>query len=305
MSELLQSYRNGNYDVSIYSDGTKIRSYDQEPLKPEFPESMDVKITNYCDNPNCVTFCHEKSNLLGQHADLESLLPIFNELPSGIEVALGGGNPLSHPKLNLLLKELKGKEIISNLTVNQFHLNQSDFLSQVNDYIKSDLIKGIGVSYIKNIPINIINGLNNTKNLIWHLIMGIHTLEDLRNITNQYPQSKVLLLGYKKYGNGLSYHNRNTNIIDFELKRWFRELYTFFKSSGLTISFDNLAIKQLNLKRFFCDDNDWNSFYMGDDGSTTFYLDLVKKEYAVSSTSQQRFPIVGNIKNMFTHIKSI
>jgi len=62
MTSILHSYQNGNTLVNLYNDGTKTREYEGEP-KPVFPESIDVKITNYCD-AGC-TFCHEKSTRLG------------------------------------------------------------------------------------------------------------------------------------------------------------------------------------------------------------------------------------------------
>ncbi len=40
-------YQNGNYIMRILEDGTKIRLSDN-PI-PEYPESIDVKITNKCD----------------------------------------------------------------------------------------------------------------------------------------------------------------------------------------------------------------------------------------------------------------
>lgn len=44
------SYTNGNYRVSIdLKTGTKIRKNDLDFFEPEYPESMDVKITNCCD----------------------------------------------------------------------------------------------------------------------------------------------------------------------------------------------------------------------------------------------------------------
>lgn len=40
---LIGQYKNGNYTVSIYDDGTKIRENDLDFFEPAFPESMDIK----------------------------------------------------------------------------------------------------------------------------------------------------------------------------------------------------------------------------------------------------------------------
>ena len=41
---------------------------------------------------------------------------------------------------------------------------------------------------------------------------------------------------------------------------------------------------------------------MGDDGTHTMYIDLVNKEYAVSSTSKNRCKILDNIDDMFQQV---
>ena len=49
-SKILYQYKNGNYFVTIYPDGTKIRKTMDDDFIPIFPESIDLKITNYCEN---------------------------------------------------------------------------------------------------------------------------------------------------------------------------------------------------------------------------------------------------------------
>ena len=74
--EILHSYDNGNVKVTLYTDGTKIQEWsDNETPNPEFPNSMDIKITNYCDL-SC-KFCHEMSTLQGKHGNLEFLKSTF------------------------------------------------------------------------------------------------------------------------------------------------------------------------------------------------------------------------------------
>ena len=121
IDNVLHKYTNGNVFVTILSDGTKIREYDDSVVPSIIhPESIDVKITNYCDR-NC-KYCHEMSTTKGDHSDLTVLLDILKELPAGVELAIGGGNPLSHPNLIEFLSTLKDRGIISNITINQAHL---------------------------------------------------------------------------------------------------------------------------------------------------------------------------------------
>jgi len=102
MTYLMGSYKNGNYKVSIYSDGTKIRENDLDNLTPSFPENIDLKITNYCD-AGCL-YCHEDSTKQGLHGNLN--VGFIETLQPFTELAIGGGNPLDHPDLIYFLEKL-------------------------------------------------------------------------------------------------------------------------------------------------------------------------------------------------------
>ena len=71
-----------------------------------------------------------------------------------------------------------------------------------------------------------------------------------------------------------------------------------------TISFDNLAIEQLNPSRLMSNDA-YREFYMGNDGQFTLFIDLVKEEFAVGSTATERFPLMNNIVDMFNKVKQV
>ena len=70
------------------------------------------------------------------------------------------------------------------------------------------------------------------------------------------------------------------------------------------VSFDNLAIEQLDVKRLLSDE-EWNEFYMGDDSVFTFYLDLVDGKFAGNSLApeDERYDILDNIDKMFERIR--
>lgn len=93
----------------------------------------------------CCPFCHENSLLDGKHGDILNV-EFINNLNPYTELAIGGGNPLSHPDLILFLNKLKEKNIIANMTVNQKHfIEDQELLSSI---IKDELIYGLGVSLV-------------------------------------------------------------------------------------------------------------------------------------------------------------
>lgn len=292
---ILSSYKNGNVNVTILKDGTKIRSTDYidgDNIFFDFPESIDVKITNYCtpeeNNPICA-YCHEKSNLNGQHGDLKILQNILSELPAGVEIACGGGDTLSHPEIISFLTTIKNQGLIANITINEKHVKKHQEL--LSFLIKEDLIKGIGISYTSKKYFNDIKPiLELSPNVVFHLIIGINHLDDISDLMlltkENNRECKVLLLGYKQYGLGINYYIKNKNIEDNKYQ-WYIKLPKFFKNENLILSFDNLAINQLNLKRFFSEKS-WGFFYMGDDFTHSMYIDAVNQQFAPSSTSSNR-----------------
>ena len=61
--------------------------------------------------------------------------------------------------------------------------------------------------------------------------------------------------------------------------------------------------KEPNFKKQSHVDFKWEEFYQGDDGTSTMYVDLVKKEFAKTSTSENRYKLLDNIEDMFSIIK--
>lgn len=286
MQTILNSYNNGNVSVTIFSDGTKVRQY-EETAAPIFPESIDCKITDWCD-AGC-KFCHEKSTVKGKHGDLEKLGQVLSVLPGGTEIALGGGNPLAHPDFVKFVKQLKEFGLICNVTVNQKHIAQ--YQEMILSLLKDDLIYGIGISYSDKKYLEAIKPiLNATDNLVFHVIMGINNVDDIGEL-NKFcleggKKCKVLVLGYKQYGRGLNYYLKNKEI-EGNKYQWYIKLARHFRDNNIVLSFDNLAIGQMNLRRYFTDEA-WGKFYMGDDFVFTMYIDAVTEVYAPSSTSDDR-----------------
>ena len=277
MKKIIAKYQNGNTEVTILNDGTKIREYEGIP-NIEFPESLDIKITNYCDL-GC-SYCHENSTIQGTHAHLDILLIKLKELPAGIELAIGGGNPLSHPEIYEFLIKLKELEFIANITVNQKHIES--YYELITRLISEDLIKGLGISIVNNDYTNISKLMKLTNNIVFHIIMGINDINVISELKSISNYCKVLILGYKTFGRGINY---KSDIVLNNINNWCMHLPKYFNS--VTLSFDNLAIEQLDLKRFFTTEG-WNKFYMGDDFTFTMYIDAVKQNYAPTSRSENR-----------------
>lgn len=274
--DMIRKYQNGNTTVTIYEDGTKIREFDNVP-EIYFPESLDVKITNYCDL-GC-KYCHENSTIKGEHADLEKLKAVLISLPAGVELAIGGGNPLDHPDLIEFLVWCQEKGLICNITVNQRHLKKH--LATLETLIEEKLIYGLGISIVNNHYKEIEYLKTLTNNIVYHVIAGVNDISELVSLNN-IGNCKVLILGYKNFGRGINYYSEE---VDKNIELWQKQLPLYL--GKFSISFDNLALEQLNVQSMISE-NIWNSFYMGDDFTFTMYIDAVKQEYAPTSRSDDR-----------------
>ena len=339
MKELLYKYKNGDFNVSLYDDGTKIREWDDNIKNPQptFPESIDLKITNKCDI-GC-RFCHENSTLDGCQGDLS--YDFLDNLPAGMELAIGGGNifEMAANGLESFLVKCKERNIFPNTTINQIHLSRNDcypvelpnrndeedFLtaggSSLNSkymeekalnilarWINEGLIYGVGISYNgdANDLDNIINKLQNLchadikNNIVIHLINGVHTYKSIEKLFNK--RYKALILGYKDLRRGHAYKKEKDLYIKKNMSDNYENIHDIINGFEV-LSFDNLAIKQLDLKRIFLK-KEWEEFYMGDDGTHTMYIDVVDGEYAKSSTSKDRRKILDRIEDMFADVKA-
>jgi len=289
--KVLGSYQNGNYSVTIWDDGTKVRQTCGTAFEPTKPESMDLKITNRCDM-GC-PMCHEDSTPGGAHGDILNL-PFLDTLLPYTEIAIGGGNPLSHPDLTQFLRLLKSKRLIANMTVNAAHfIRDFDRIKQLSD---DGYIHGLGVSvtYMTN---DLLDKLRQIPNVVLHVINGVITVDELRMMYDK--GLKLLILGYKDFRRGVAAHKPDTDLNMAHLYAELPELVKHFE----VVSFDNLAIRQLDPKRLMSEE-EWNEFYMGDDGQFTMYVDAVFREFAKSSVSTERWPLMDEIEPMFRLVRN-
>ena len=291
MKKLLSKYRNGNYNVAIFDDGTKIRYNNSNSLIPEFVESMDMKISNYCPF-NC-PMCHEKSSEDGEYGKILHH-PFIKTLHSGTELALGGGAVTYHPDLIPFLEELKEQGVLPSITINQREWEET----KIDYLINNQLIYGLGVSFT-NVDDEVWDKILSYPNAVVHLIAGYHSRDVFEYFANK--GAKILILGYKSWGRGEDYFKNYSNQIRVRTRELKEILPTLFTKCKV-VSFDNLSIKQLDIRTVIGEEK-WKEFYMGDDGQYTMYVDMVKQECAKSSTSPDRFPL-SEFDNLWNEIKA-
>lgn len=287
------TYKNGNYRVFLdLRDGTMIRATKDDYLSPKFPDSMDVKITNKCTK-GC-PWCHERSTESGPHADWHTLYNWVEKLPKYTQIAFGGGNVLEYPHIGMLLASCRDFCLVPSITLNQEHFLNN--LNVVRHWTDTKSIYGLGIS-LTEVTEELIERVQEFPNAVIHVIAGLVTIDQLKQLSNK--GLKILILGYKHFGRGINYGDHHNEGILYNINKLNEFLPAMIHDEWFdNISFDNLALKQIDVKGLLSD-KEWGQFYMGDDGISTMYVDMVSKQFARSSTSTMRYPLLsGDIYKM-------
>ena len=264
----------------LESDYYQLEIYNYSDLLKLFPERFN-KIKNMeiqsSVKPKIKKIIQNKRKTL-YDITLESGTHIFPINGYILTHNCGGGNVFEHPNFIPFLKNLKKQKVIANITVHQVHFMQN--LELIKKLQEEKLVYGVGVS-VSAPTEELIKALNSVPNTVCHVINGIFNEKVAEMMADR--NLKVLILGYKELRRGNDYLETYDSIVNSNKKWLYDNLERLFKSFRL-ISFDNLAIEQLDVKRFLTDE-EWEEFYQGDDGTSTFYIDAINQKFSQSSTA--------------------
>ena len=293
----IATYENGNTLTTIYEDGTKEHFTMDDEFNFAFSESCDVQISQCCDN-GC-EWCYYGCSPTGKHGKLTGW-NFFETMHPYTEIAINLQCPMPEDILPFLWK-MRRQKVIVNATVNQNHFMRSDVREFLGEAIAEDLIKGVGISLTDPTQKDFINMVKQYPNTVIHVIAGVTSPEDIDYLKGH--DLKLLILGYKKLERGKKYYDYSSTIVEDNIK-WLESDLDEIINGFKVVSFDNLAIEQLHLKGRL-DEKEWETFYGGDDGTVTFFIDLVKGVFARSSLSQITYPIGDKtIDEMFEIIRN-
>ena len=289
-------YENGNATVELFDDGTRVITSPDSSFKFEYPLNLDIRVSTKCSfgrKPNqgsgVCDFCHESATTNGVECDYEELKHTLDELPKGIELAIGCNNLTDDLEDFITWCGLRG--FIANVTVNQGHLRR--YLEGLGGLITNGHIKGLGISYRREFIWDIPARFLEYENTVFHVIAGIDDFEDVLSLKNKGVK-KILILGEKDFG----FNEGNVDLKSKSHKQWFWFVSKLFKEFD-TVSFDNLALEQLDIRRFFTDEQ-WETFNQGE---YSFYINAVDKYFAPSSRSNDITTWTNiSIREYFKHL---
>ena len=225
-NKINEKVKNGNYYIlygNMFSRKEKMRlQVDSIPdIIPEYPELVDMKITNACEH-KC-PFCYMASTPNGKHADYMDILNIIRMFKTKTEFALGGGNVLLHPDFDTIVKVIDKNNHIANITIRYDDVITINNNETIKNAIKKH-VSGIGLSVQNESDLDvakdfIVDMLNLGKHISLHIIpemIGVDNtvaiLKKINNINDEVynehkrdidwscNRCKVLFLGLKQTG---------------------------------------------------------------------------------------------------------
>lgn len=319
-------YRNGNYIVTRDNPASSMKKRCfrvGEDFEPEFPDSIDLKISGRCST-GC-SYCHEDSKADGKLANYEDLVSHLSVLPreASIEIAIGGGNILEDKESRNLFCRLarylydQGKPIAVTINENEFTEENVRFLKNIPAVEYSEVDEDTKMAAIPiNIGVSLGPGITRTRLLeiltlyvnyfdcwsncscVFHIILGMFPLDLLKDLlyqeleTRPFNTMRVLFLGFKQFGRAQNtslpkeISNFENIIKEYILKSDIKlkeETDPYTKTRHTVIGFDNLAIEQLKFEKAMTKPT-FESVYMGNEFSCSMYIDGVEGKYAKSST---------------------
>ena len=272
--------------------------------RPDTPELVDLKITNYCER-GC-KFCYQNSSCQGKHGDIEQIEDIIKAMSDAqvFEVAIGGGEPTTHPKFAHIIKLCSDNNIIPNFTTRNLAWITGPFLK---DIIKEYKVGGIGYSVdtvedVEELMNTIVDNkvemreYNGGPKLSIHWILGLQPVDDIYRMVavldkfgkiNQdrvikfgdyvIPIPDVLFLGYKSDGRG--------GVQPYPATGWNEKIGRSWWSIGV----DTAVIKQY--PREIAKLNVDRSMYYKEEGRFSMYIDAVDMKCGKASFGTELTPI--------------
>jgi MoaA/NifB/PqqE/SkfB family radical SAM enzyme len=242
--------------------------------KAYMPELVDLKITDYCTY-NCA-YCYQNSTTEGRHAEIDLIEDIILDCVSNevFEIAIGGGEPTTHPDFLRILKFGRENGIQLNFTTrNSKFLMQNAWLLEHHSVAFSiDSVTAIEwYNAIKHLP-----QLQFTP----QLVSGVLTEEQYTRIMEFCKEKEIIptLLGFKQVGRGGPFklvHSQAKMTPEAEIEIALR---TFGK-----INVDTAMLKQCsNITGSIC-----KKLFFTNEGLVSCYIDAVNKTIASSSYHEE------------------
>lgn len=292
---------NGNYVLYIDPKTKKVKRVSSSNiLQPKVPETIELKILDYCNLSDVCKWCFQSPEKKGDHATLDRIIYILKKLNKYTEVRLTGGNIFEHPDLKAIIKIANKMDLFISLDLHWQHVVQN--ASIVESLLKSNSIHKLFVNYDSTGKLDDLKFLDNYPHVYFDVIMGVHKVEDIKKILDFFVGGRVYLHGFKTFGRGAEY--RTSVGIDSNIDLWKNKTKDYIDNSNVLL--DELAMHQLNFEMASKRKGHKNQVV---DKNTSFsmYIDAVTDTYSAEAHDLRKLPLddgTYDIEKMFKTVRS-
>ena len=278
----------GYWTVFNKDSGSKVRfSFGDDEMvidSAQYPELIDIKLTDFCAT-GC-EYCYQDSTPQGEHAEasyLDRIAYLCQEMKV-FEVALGGGEPLAHPKFEEILTRFRDYGIVPSFSTR----NTSWLKDPAKAQRISDLCGAWALSVDDTDPIDeaaaAANYLGIKKPTIHLVLEGTPEWQFERLLKSCAEHNlRVVILGFKETGRGETAKRHDPG-------KWLPLL----KELGIRASIDTTVVKQYADEIKAADVPEY--FLEHKEGCFSMYIDAVAQTMGESSfVPKSEMKEVGNI----------
>lgn len=199
----------GYWTIFDRNSGNKIRmsfgaqQLDIDAQRASVPELVDLKITDFCAY-DCPT-CYQGSTTAGKHGNQYDIMAVLDALAElrVFEVAIGGGEPTSHPDITSIVRRSRDVGIVPNLTTRDVHwyTHYPELVEGVGAVaVSCDTHKDVQrlMRGIDRLPSPELREQVRSKTVVQH-ILGLQSTYDTTTLAQECAAQEVrlVLLGYK------------------------------------------------------------------------------------------------------------
>lgn len=276
-----------DYTLQDKISGTVIRvsfKNDEETTKSSFPTLVDISITSFCDF-GC-KFCYQSSTKKGNHAELEHIKHVLNELKKEgcLEVVFGGGEPTKHPDIIEIISHAKSLGLVVGITTK--NMTMTDEMKKI-----LTLVNTMAISFNNESELDDVIRFNKEipgypaprPAIYFQTILGCQPLDFLKNSLNKIKMGNVNLLGYKDFGFG----KKQT---PHDVTGWIELIKKY--TDNIEFGVDSIVVKKFKSELLDAKVNP--KTLVGEEGKFSCYIDCVEKTIASSSFTDKTFPFDSN-----------
>jgi hypothetical protein len=278
----------GHFTLFNKQTGKKLRFLPEGVKAPESsaaPELVDIKITDHC--PVGCSYCYQGSTVSGLHGDTSEIEQFASYVGNmGVfEVAIGGGDPTTHPGFIRILRAFHRNGVVPNFSTQLWDwLDDPKVVEAVKECCGAVALSTQSPTHAKR-WFDRMEEVGIKAHV--HYVLGLSPLENLKKMFAADERGHIVLLAHKAMGRA-----QGSTPIDYT--GW-QDVVRKHNKKWWTVAVDSFLVD--DVRDGFTRDEVPGHLFEASDGRFSFYWDAVEGSYAAHSFKPQSERIIYGEKS--------